>query len=308
MITPLCGRDALDVPGLDRLIEHILAGGVQGLFILGSSGEGPSLNHRLRRELIERVCRQVAARVPVLVGITDTSLVESLEVAECAAQAGASAVVLAPPYYYPLAQHELVQYVRDVARDVALPILLYNIPPNTKVGYELETIRALLDMPEVIGIKDSSGKMVYFHHLCQIAARRPDFTLLVGPEMLLAECVLLGGHGSVSGGANIWPELYVGLYQAAAAGDAARAAALHNKVMKHRSTLFTICSDPSGPLRTIKCALACLGICDDWMSEPLKRLNSEERERVRAYLRDEAGTHDEAQTPCREASPSATPR
>ena len=101
MVTPLIDRDTLDRAGLERLLEHILAGGVHGLFILGTTGEGPSLSYRLRRELIDQVCRQVAGRVPVLVGITDTAYVESLNVARHAAAAGVAAVVLAPPYYMP---------------------------------------------------------------------------------------------------------------------------------------------------------------------------------------------------------------
>src|SRR6185369_5334544 len=89
MVTPLRSRDELDVAGLEKLVEHILGGGVNGLFILGTTGEGPSLSYRLRRELIERVCKQVNHRVPVLVGITDTSFVESVNLARGAAESGA---------------------------------------------------------------------------------------------------------------------------------------------------------------------------------------------------------------------------
>ena len=99
MVTPLRNRDELDVAGLEKLIEHILAGGVSGLFILGTTGEGPSLSYRLRRELVERVCKQVKKRVPVLVGITDTAFVESVNLSHHSADAGASALVVAPPYY-----------------------------------------------------------------------------------------------------------------------------------------------------------------------------------------------------------------
>src|SRR6266478_8353138 len=98
MVTPLRRRDELDVPGLERLLEHILAGGVHGLFVLGTTGEAPSLSYRLRRELIERTCRQVAGRVPVLVGITDTAFVEAVQLSHFAAETGAQALVLAPPY------------------------------------------------------------------------------------------------------------------------------------------------------------------------------------------------------------------
>src|SRR6201995_4303684 len=94
MITPLRDRDELDIAGLERLIEHILAGGVHGLFILGTTGEGPSLSYPLRRELIQRVCKQVNHRVPVLAGITDTSFVESVNVARAAAESGATAIVV----------------------------------------------------------------------------------------------------------------------------------------------------------------------------------------------------------------------
>ena len=101
MITPLSGRDALDHAGLDRLIEHMIDGGIHGLFILGTTGEGPSLSYRLRCELIDRTCTQVAGRIPVLVAVTDTSFVESVNLANHAADAGAAAAVFSAPYYFP---------------------------------------------------------------------------------------------------------------------------------------------------------------------------------------------------------------
>ena len=97
LVTPLRDRDELDVPGLEKLVEHVLSGGVAGLFILGTTGEGPSLSYRLRGELVARVCRQVSGRVPVLVGITDTAFAESVNLARTAEKCGADAVVVAPP-------------------------------------------------------------------------------------------------------------------------------------------------------------------------------------------------------------------
>ena len=111
VITPLSDRDTLDRTGLESVLEHMLAGGVKGLFILGTTGEGPSLGYRLRREVIETTCKVVKHRVPVLVGITDTAFVESVAVARSAAEAGADAVVLAPPYYLPEGQPELREYL-----------------------------------------------------------------------------------------------------------------------------------------------------------------------------------------------------
>src|SRR5947207_2055765 len=112
--TPLHGRDALDVAGLERLIEHVLGGGLAGLFVLGTTGEATSLSYRLRREMIERTCRLVRGRVPVLVGITDTSFIESVELARFAEASGAQAVVASTPYYLPLGQPELIEYLEHL--------------------------------------------------------------------------------------------------------------------------------------------------------------------------------------------------
>src|SRR5574344_1361170 len=126
MITPLLYKNQLDVEGLERLVEHMLGGGIHGLFILGTTGEAPSLSYALRYELVERVCRQVAGRIPVLVGVTDTSLTESLRLAEKAQKEGAAAVVSAPPYYYAPSQQELIEYYEDLADHMPLPVFLYN--------------------------------------------------------------------------------------------------------------------------------------------------------------------------------------
>jgi 4-hydroxy-tetrahydrodipicolinate synthase len=220
MVTPLRGRDELDLPGLERLIEHILKGGVSGLFILGTTGEGPSLSYQLRRELIQRTCRQVQGRVPVLVGITDTAFVESLDLARHAAAAGADALVLAPPYYLPEGQPELHEYLDHLVAQLPLPLFLYNTPKLTKVQYELEALRRAMDMPRVLGLKDSSRSMSYFRDAASLLKHRPDWSLLIGPEELLAEALLAGGHGGVPGGANLFPRLYVQLCEASRNGDA----------------------------------------------------------------------------------------
>jgi dihydrodipicolinate synthase/N-acetylneuraminate lyase len=286
MLTPLRGRDELDVPGLERLIEHILGGGVSGLFILGTTGEGPSLSYRLRRELIERVCRQVKGRVPVLVGITDTAFVESVNVARQSAEAGAVAVVLAPPYYLPQGQPELQEYLTHLVPQLPLPLYLYNMPGLTKVPFEIETVRRAMDEPRIIGLKDSSGNMTYFHRLVGLLPHRPDWTLLVGPEEMLLDTVLAGGHGGVNGGANVFPRLYVRLYEAARAANLARARALHAAVMHVSNSLYRIGRHSSAIIKGLKCALACSGVCDDFMAEPFHRFRAEERRQVERFLKE----------------------
>ncbi len=284
MVTPLRGRDELDVCGLERLIEHILAGGVSGLFILGTTGEGPGLSYRLRRELIERTCRQVKGRVPVLVGITDTAFTESLQVARWSADAGADSVVVAPPYYMPGAQPELQEYLEHLTRELPLPLFLYNMPALTKVSFDPDTVRCAMDNRKIIGMKDSSGNMTWFHRVVRLLEHRPDWALLVGPEELLPDAILAGGHGGVNGGANVFPRLYVDLYHAALKGDTPRIKELHAQVMHISENLYRIGHHPSAIIKGIKCALSILEVCDDFLAEPFHRFRDVEREKVRDFL------------------------
>jgi len=284
LVTPMRDRDELDLPGLERLVEHILAGGVAGVFLLGTTGEGPSLSYRLRRELVERVCRQVRQRVPVLVGITDTAFVEALNLARFAADAGADALVAAPPYYLPGGQPELREYLGHLVPELPLPLFLYNMPALTKVSFELETVRSAMEEPRIIGLKDSSGDMAYFRGAAGLLAIREDWSLLIGPEERLMEAVLAGGHGGVSGGANLFPALYVSLYGACRAGDAARAGRLHAQVIRVSNALYHIGRHPSAFIKGVKCALSCLGVCDDFMAEPFHRFRASERALVEQRL------------------------
>jgi len=286
MITPLLDRDTLDVAGLERLIEHILAGGVHGLFILGTTGEAPSLSYRLRYELIERTCAQVAGRVPLLAGITDTAFVESVQVARKAKDAGAQGVVLAPPYYFPAGQPELLEYLEHLVPELPLPLFLYNMPSHTKLVFEPKTVRTAADIPGIVGLKDSSANMVYFHQLQTLLKDKPNFSLLVGPEQLLGETVLLGGNGGVCGGANIIPQLYVNLYNAARARDLPAVESLHKKVMQISSTIYSVGRYGSSYLKGLKCTLSCIGICSDFLAEPFHCFRQAERDVIRRYVKE----------------------
>ncbi len=256
------------------------------MFILGTTGEAASLSHRLRHEFIERVCSQVNGRAPVLVGITDTSFVESVNVAQKAAQAGAQGLVLAPPYYFPAGQPELLEYLVHLTPELSLPLFLYNMPNRPKPGFDVGTVRAAADIPGIVGLKDSSASMLYFHQLLSVMADRPDFTLLMGPEQLLAETVLVGGHGGVCGGANLLPRLYVDLYKAACAKDMARVETLHKMVMRVNATIYSVGQFESSFIKGLKCALSLLGICNDFLAEPFHRFRDPQRGTVRKYMED----------------------
>lgn len=283
VVTPLHDRDALDVPGLERLIEHLLAGGVHGLFILGTTGEGPSLSYRLRRELIERACQQTRKRVPILVGITDTAFTESVRLAQHAAECGADAVVAAPPYYWPEGQPELQQYFDHLTAELPLPLFLYNMPALTKVIIAPETVRRAMQNPKIVGIKDSSANLGYLHQILLQRGERKDWPVLIGDEETLAYAVEAGAQGGVNGGANVFPRLYVKFYEAARANDPAETNRLRELVIR-MGQLYRIGNHASSGIKGIKCALSVLGICDDFMAEPFVRFQAPERLRVEELL------------------------
>ena len=284
MVTPLKDWDTLDNQGIEKLINHILNGGVHGLFVLGTTGEAPSLSHQLRKEVIKRTLDQVGTKVPVLVGITDTSFIETINIAEFAAEAGASAVVLAPPYYFPAGQFELIEYIEHLEQRLPLPLFLYNMPSHTKMIFEPETVKKASELPGVIGLKDSSGNMVYFHQLQQLFRDQDDFKLFVGPEELLGETLVLGGHGGVCGGANLIPELYVSMYETSIGGDLKKMGELHERIMQVSSSIYSVGKYKSSYLKGLKCALSIMDLCNDFMAEPFHKFRETERGIIRQHL------------------------
>lgn len=283
MVTPLLGRDQLDVAGLERLLERVIGGGVHGVFLLGTTGEAPSLSYRLRREVIERACKIVRGRVPVLVGITDTSVVEAVNLARHAAESGAQAVVTAAPYYFPEGQPELIEWAQKLVPDLALPVYIYNMPQMTKVTFEPETIRQLTQMEGITGLKDSSGDVGYYRKLVEVAKARPDWRVFVGPEHLLVETLRLGGHGGVNGGAQIDPTLLVGLYDATLKGDNAAVERLQARLLK-LGEIYRVGKHASTVIKGVKCALNLLGVCAGEMEEPFRSFNEPERRVVAKTL------------------------
>lgn len=283
LVTPLKDRDVLDVEGLERLVEHVIAGGVSGIFILGTTGEAPSLSYRLRRQLIVRVCAQVRGRVPVLTGITDTSFVESVSLAQHAADAGADALVLALPYYFPAGQTELLEYIGHLVPELPLPLMLYNMPTLTKIWFEPETLEKLAHHSRIVGVKDSSGDLDYYGKILKVREARQDWRFFMGPEHLLVESTRMGGDGGVNGGANLFPKLFVQAWKAAKAGDAEEVARCEEQIGRLQK-IYDIGKYASRHIKATKSGLSVLGICSDRMAEPFHHFREPERRRVAEVL------------------------
>jgi len=279
VVTPLKNSKEIDVKGLENLIEYLITGGVHGLFMLGTTGEATSISYKLRKELLKRTSELVNHRIPVVVGITDTSLEGSLEIAEYSAILGLDGVVIAPPYYLPIAQEEMREYLEDIVPKLPLPFLMYDMPGCTKIHMSLATIKKAQELG-AIGIKDSSGDMTYLYSLIQEFKDSPDFSIIAGTELFLPETILHGGHGAVAGGANIFPKLFVDLYNASLEKDFVKIENLRDKMIMINDLIYDIGKHSSRYIKGIKCALSVMGICDDYVALPIRRYGKEERRNI----------------------------
>ncbi|MCM4167636.1 Putative 2-dehydro-3-deoxy-D-gluconate aldolase YagE [Arenibacter antarcticus] len=281
MVTPLNSDGSLDVNSTKKLIEHLISGGVHGIFILGTTGEFSGLSYRTRKEMIINTCDIVAGRIPVLVGITDVSLEESVELADYSYKAGAYAVVVAPPFYMNIDQQEMYSYFNQLADSISLPMFLYNMPSHTKLTIELDTVVRLSSHQRIIGLKDSSAHAVYFQSLCHAFNDQEEFALMVGPEEMMAETVLMRGYGGVCGGANLFPQLYVALYEAAVNRDFDTIKELQAIVMEISKGIYQLGGYKSSYMKGLKTALSFMGLAQAQFAPPLYPFSALEVEELK---------------------------
>lgn len=269
MITPLNEDFSLDVEHTIRMIQYLIQGEMNGVFILGTTGETASLSSDVKSDLIRLVCREVNGQIPVLVGITDCSFVESLDLANIAAESGAAALVAAPPFYMNISQEELIAYYQKLAEEVPLPLFLYNMPSHTKISIELSTVKTLSAHPNIIGIKDSSGDLSYFEGLCRAFRDYQGFRIFVGPEEILLQTLQLGGHGGVTGGANLFPKLYTSLFEAFEQQDFEKAEQLQETILFLSQQIYQNNQYQSSYLKGLKAAMGFENLCKGILAPPL---------------------------------------
>lgn len=279
LVTPLTNNLDLDKEALNRLIEYVVSGGVSGVFLLGSCGENASLTNDIRCQIINAAVGIVSKRVPIFVNITAPSHKESLQLADYAYAHGADYVIVAPPFYYVMNQIELVAYVEMMAGKVPLPLILYNAPQYTKTGFEPESVEKLSKHDNIVGIKDSSGNMMFIHELLGFK-NDTNFSLLVGPELFLGEGVLNGCDGGINGGANIFPELFVKIYEAALKRDIKKMLQLQEWVRKIQKNIYQAIDSPMRLIIGIKYALSLKGVCSAHMAMPVYEDLTENKKKI----------------------------
>ena len=285
MVTPFDERGEVDLGATEAVIERFIDAGVSGISPLGSTGEASHLTADERKRFAEEIVRIVGGRVPLVVGVGATGTRETVELARHAEEAGADAVLVVSPFYWKVGEEGLFQHFATVAESVDVPVVVYNLPMLTGIDLSPSLIgRLASEYPNIVGIKDT---VTEYNHvvgvLQEVKPQRPDFSVLCGWEDLILPSFLAGADGSICAFANVAPDLFVGLIEAAQSGDLTRAAELHRRVL----TLVTLGAHSDPPMGAIKLAMGRLGV----PISPAVRgpaLPATDEERIGAVLR-EAG-------------------
>ena len=286
MVTPLDEKRRLDKKGTKNMVNHLLKGGVDGIFLLGTTGEGPHLSYAIREELVKTVCRLVKGRVPVLVGITETDMDDAVAFASKCKAYGAAAVVAAPPYYFKLTQAECVAWFTEMADRLPLPLVVYDMPAHTDTVIEPATIAKLAAHPNIIAMKDSSSIIALFNKFrVALEPYAEKFSLFMGPDEAMGEAVLLGADGGVCTGANLWPAQFKAMYLAAKAGDVEKVRRLQRFTTMSSYLLYGLGQGQIGFLKGVKCALAEMGLIQNVLAAPFMPFEGADRRKVKAALK-----------------------
>lgn len=289
MCTPLTYDGEIDIPSVYSLVEYLLAGGVHGIFVLGSTGEFASLTNSQRLTLLKATTKAVKGKVPVVAGILDTSTNRCIENGLAARDAGADMLVLAPVYYFRASQAELLDFFRAVRRAVDLPLIAYDVPSAVNTKLELHTIVQLAEEGIITAVKDSSGNTEGFRRIL-VATRGTNFRVFTGSELIVDACLQMGAHGSVPGLANIFPKEYVRIYDLACAHDWVGAAAIQETMLNCFFEIITQ-GDPgysasSAALGGFKTGLKIKGaITTSRVGAPLHSFGQDEETRVAEVMR-----------------------
>jgi 4-hydroxy-tetrahydrodipicolinate synthase len=278
LVTPLRG-DKLDEEALRRLVEEQIAAGIDGLVPCGTTGESPTLTNEEHLRVIQVVVESAKKRVPVIAGTGSNSTREAIEMSDAAKRVGADGLLLVTPYYNRPGQDHLYRHFKAVIEAVRLPTVLYNVPGRTACDLLPETIARLAELPEVVGVKEATASAL---RAAQIIARVGDrVAVLSGDDATAFPLYALGARGVISVVSNVAPALMSAMWDAAAAGDWARARQLHYQLLPLGEGLFV----EANPI-PVKAALAMMGRIADELRPPLYPLGAQHRDKLRAQLHD----------------------
>lgn len=279
LVTPMQDDGSVDYAALRRLIDWHIAEGTDCIGVVGTTGESPTVTVEEHCEIIRVAVEHAKGRVPIMAGTGANSTAEAIELARFALQVGADCSLSVVPYYNKPSQEGIYRHFAAIAEAVDLPMVLYNVPSRTVADLQVETTLRLADVPGIIGIKEASGSIGRASWLIRNAPA--GFSIYSGDDQSAVALMLLGGHGNVSVTANVAPRAMHELCDAALAGDARRAAALHLKLMPLHDHLFVEASPAPS-----KWAMARLGLCGAALRLPITPLTAQGQQVVEQAMRE----------------------
>jgi len=281
IVTPMKGDGAIDVARFRSLIDWHVAEGTDGIVVVGTTGESPTVNFDEHKELIRVAVEHSKGRIPIIAGTGGNSTAEAIELTASAKKAGATACLSVVPYYNKPTQEGLYRHFRAVAEAVDLPMILYNVPGRTVADLQNDTVLRLAALPGIIGIKDATANLERGTDLIKRAPR--NFAIYSGEDSTALALILMGGQGVISVTANVAPKLMHQMCAAALVGDVKKAREINLQLLPLHQRLFL----EANPI-PVKWALAQMGQIDDGIRLPMVPLSEKFHEAVREALH-EAG-------------------
>ena len=279
VVTPMTADQELDLNGLRKHIDFMLSKGVHGIFVLGTTGEFYALDEREKQEVTAAAVAHCKGRTPVYVGTGAETTREVIRITKMAEKEGADGVSVIAPYFIKPSQAELVEHFKRVAESTKLPVVLYNNPATCGgLSIEPETCAKLAEVPNIIGIKDSSGDLQNTIEIIR-STPRDRFAVLNGRDTLILAALQFGAQGAIPASCNIAPDLCVGIYEAFAKGDIEAAMALQSRLHPIRMAM-TLGTGNSA----VKEAMGVLGRPAGPSRSPLSAFSDEKKAKLKAIL------------------------
>jgi 4-hydroxy-tetrahydrodipicolinate synthase len=281
IVTPMREDGSLDLARFRQLIDWHVAEGTDGIVVVGTTGESPTVDFDEHKELIRIAVQHSHGRIPIIAGTGGNSTAEAIELTESAKMSGATACLSVVPYYNKPTQEGQYQHFRKVAEAVDLPMILYNVPARTVADMDNDTVLRLAQVPGIIGIKDATANLGRGTDLLRRAPR--NFAIYSGEDVTALPLILCGGHGVISVTANVAPKLMHQMCAAALVGDVKKARELNNRLLPLHQRLFMETS-PS----PVKWAMAQMGLIEYGLRLPMVPVTERCHEPLREALH-EAG-------------------
>ncbi len=283
LVTPATPRGELDLPALDRLVESQIAAGVEGVLVLGTTGEGPCVPRALRRPLVQRVAATARKRLRVYATVAESAFADAIASMESFSQAGADGFAVLAPFYYPSQPAELAAWFRALLDAAPGPVVMYNIPSTTGVSIPLDLIGTLIGHPRLVGIKDSENAPARHEELLNRFGRRSDFSIFIGVGSLMAQGLKAGADGVVPSVGNLIPKDCQQQVEAARTGNWGAVDTIAGRLVEV-AAVYQRGRTLAQSLAALKGLLHHRGICSPHVFPPLLPLTAAELETLRGDL------------------------